>query len=527
VIFDEAGGEFEEFRCDCSTATGDSDLYAGESCEYKSTAFCTQPVEGNNLLGVLFCVNGGRCKENPYEGCECPLGWSGYFCEYESDPDDVISDATGGDDRVDECGEFVCLNGGTCSSTTITLADGSRSSVDRCDCSNAYNDDEIFAGPNCEYKATAFCSEPGINEDLGDVLFCANGGRCNTENVMAGCECPPHWAGLSCEIPEDDLAFDNGDDAFDPACHLTCANGGQCAKGAKDNGLLQDTIKDVAHLNQTYHQTLFEHCVCPEGFVGLTCEHKVEVCGANEHFCLHGSTCVQENDGHHSCDCSEANAVIGHGDQSSTFAGDSCQHPANDICIQGDDFPARPLFFCVNQGSCNAYVAEGEEDPGCTCTKDWTGPHCEIRIQASSTSSVREAGDTLLIVLLTLIIAVGFLATVTYCIQSRRRSDLSQSCMQLRRRRRYDRSESSRNMNITPFRNNSSLGVSSSDPIVTAGIRLTPDDEPGGFTARLTDDGDDEPYHDEPDGVYRDDPMIRVGPTQDNDGNQLDNVNFI
>jgi hypothetical protein len=60
-IISHAGGEYVKYHCDCAEAFTDTDLYAGESCEHKSTAFCSEPHSGDTLVGVLFCANGGSC----------------------------------------------------------------------------------------------------------------------------------------------------------------------------------------------------------------------------------------------------------------------------------------------------------------------------------------------------------------------------------------------------------------------------------------------------------------------------------
>mmetsp|Transcript_6323 Transcript_6323/g.9736 ORF Transcript_6323/g.9736 Transcript_6323/m.9736 type:complete len:119 (-) Transcript_6323:558-914(-) len=75
-----------------------------------------------------------------------------------------------------------------------------------------------------------------------------------------------------------------------------------------------NTITSIAHLNQTYGDDQFVYCACTSGWIGLTCENKVEVCGNNEHFCLHGSKCISDvgtGDRGYSCDCSQVDDKIG------------------------------------------------------------------------------------------------------------------------------------------------------------------------------------------------------------------------
>ncbi len=531
-----------EHYCDCSSAIDGAVQYAGHSCQYRATTQCTHPKDGGSLEGTLFCVNGGACKEDAFQGCNCPTSWTGLSCEFEKDPNE-INENDGVLDELVECGDYVCLNGGKCVSTAVTAGDGSKSTVQYCDCNLAYDDNSIFAGPNCEYQATLICTQPDVDTpDLAGVQFCVNGGQCPDDNILGGCECPLHWTGMRCEIevhaidddgieacgninclhggkclvttvgdttsyscncstaiddfhrydgsfcqyestefcsnPEGtmakvDFCVNNGicqeggtcrcpsgffgprceltiyedeqsgdgeenEDDHEYICRLTCSNGGSCAKGVKDNGSYQDTISGVAHLNKTYHETYFEHCVCPQGFIGLTCEHKVETCGNNEHYCLHGSTCIEDNNDY-LCDCSKADETIGHGDQPSVFAGDSCEHPANDICMQGEVFPTRPLYFCVNHGVCRAYVSEGTDDPGCDCPNGWSGPHCEIRNQQASTlpRSARENEAILVISLITALLLILLLVIVMSFMRTHLRLSKgnSQDWTILRRRR--------------------------------------------------------------------------------------------
>ena len=508
--------------CDCAPAVDDDHLYAGSSCQYKSTSFCTHPTQGLSLEGTRFCVNGGTCKQSGdatvgfEQGCDCSPGWTGFSCEF---PQDEAQDV---DVVVDHeaCGDNVCLNGGTCVTTRITVEDGTSSNVQYCDCSAAHDENHLFAGPNCEYPSSTLCANP--DPDAANLLgtpFCVNGGICHKDHVLGECSCPSHWTGFRCELPADEVTTDNSvicsddddgqfvcqhggrcdgagcncesaiegtmrydglycqypateycDNPLDesttlsvvdfcvnggkcqegqscacptgyygprcemtivysedppvvdrrpddddsnnnkeeedtnlPAeytCRLTCANGGSCVKGAKDgsHGVFGQAIGQVAHLNMTFDETLFQHCVCPPGFIGLLCEHVVETCDgggkSGEHYCFHGSKCVYDSSGKPYCDCDDAQARID-GQLETIFGGASCQHRASDICMadhddDGDQDPSsnnksntnmfltRPLYFCVNQGQCRDYVTMDDADPGCDCPSEWLGPHCEI-----------------------------------------------------------------------------------------------------------------------------------------------------
>jgi hypothetical protein len=151
---------------------------AGKYCEVASTAFCSEMDEN------LFCTNGGSCKENPLDGCECPEGYFGFKCEFELDGYDKP------DIESEKCGDHYCMNNGKCISTTMKLRDGSTEVQKVCDCATSFDGVFHYAGSSCQYKSTSTC-------DNG--LFCVHGGTC-PENPSDGCSCPDGWKGNSCEI---------------------------------------------------------------------------------------------------------------------------------------------------------------------------------------------------------------------------------------------------------------------------------------------------------------------------------------
>lgn len=405
------------YSCDCSTAYNSDTVFLGPSCEYPLTDMCVPPKSGEPLSSGQFCVNHGTCKEDASEGCECSGGFTGKYCQFKINldrADKVSTDDDGKTQDFDDCGgDLICVNvrssalvnvyvefcievcllldltifyyllnrtkGGKCVTAISAGDDGEMINTMICDCTPTVANGDIFVGASCEHKATSLCN-PSTEES-----FCVNGGVCH-ENGSCICDSP--WKGDHCEIPisaEELLDYDDktsnkivGGENSLIKCNLECQNGGVCAQGAKDLGDLRDTIGDVAHLNETHAEDEFAHCVCTEGWIGLTCEHKVEVCGENQHACIHGSKCIPDPSsvrGYY-CDCSQA----GDGDQKSIFAGDSCQYKQTDICMIGDDSAGRPLYFCVNGGDCNAWVAPSEPDPGCTCPKGYDGAHCEVNI---------------------------------------------------------------------------------------------------------------------------------------------------
>jgi hypothetical protein len=141
-------------------------------------------------------------------------------------------------------------------------------------------------------------------------------------------------------------------DGVDSSCALKCQNGGSCQYGVKTLGILAGVANSTPYLNQT-HSENYEHCACLDGFVGLRCEHKIEVCGDGKQFCLHGGKCLL-NGQVHSCDCASASF------QGGNATGSYCQHGTTEICSAGDRSPGHVLSFCVNRGSCIRMVSQGE-----------------------------------------------------------------------------------------------------------------------------------------------------------------------
>lgn len=82
----------DEFTCDCREASKDFSAYAGKYCEHEATMYCQGPGQGSHS----FCTNHGVCKgevskNGDHVGCNCALGWTGDYCEYESKATSVAS----------------------------------------------------------------------------------------------------------------------------------------------------------------------------------------------------------------------------------------------------------------------------------------------------------------------------------------------------------------------------------------------------------------------------------------------------
>lgn len=147
-------------------------------------------------------------------------------------------------------------------------------------------------------------------------------------------------------------------------CTLTCSNGGECRKGAKDFSSILGVGPELSHLVDTdTHSENFEHCVCPKGFTGSKCEHQYVECGNGEHICLHGSKCIPPDDGDKypvwTCDCEQAFR------EDHKYSGEFCQHHHTTLCTTSDTENriyqgAASLAFCVNDGVC-IEIEDGEQ----------------------------------------------------------------------------------------------------------------------------------------------------------------------
>jgi hypothetical protein len=159
--------------CDCE------DGFHGPSCEH-SAEIPKEEVEECSLQ----CRNGGKCrngaKDNSFfskfgadlekynmthinwEHCVCADGYFGIMCEHQ------LETCPGGD--------HVCLHGSKCSATNETNPDGASQ---ECDCGDAFNSLEKFAGRFCQYESTDICTndgKPGVAK--AKFAFCVNNGKC-------------------------------------------------------------------------------------------------------------------------------------------------------------------------------------------------------------------------------------------------------------------------------------------------------------------------------------------------------------
>jgi len=191
-------------------------------------------------------------------------------------------------------------------------------------------------------------------------LVCLNGGTCYTQIVgdeIANeyCICPSDKTGDTC--------------AEHKPCSLSCVYG-KCQYPFTIAGADTDAAVD----NEPF-------CKCDEGYSGILCESKIDVCPDGKRSCYNGGKCVEmfhENGGRldgkpfnppkYKCDCS----VI---DQKSPFAGLECQHEPERIC---SIMTVNKSSFCVNGGVCRDTVMTENVHKGCDCKPGFEGDHCEF-----------------------------------------------------------------------------------------------------------------------------------------------------
>jgi len=352
------GFDTKVWPCDCPEG------HRGAHCEYMrgSVPNCTLPCgEGTDGGGVGSCRLGIKDFTNAryedfwathdgnYQYCSCPDEWFGDSCEVPGI----------------KCGKADCFNGGKC----LESLNKNGQTTYACDCRDANYMGLNWSGQYCENSETSSCDSDELQHANGH-LFCTNGGTCkDPSSPHLGCNCPSGYFGAACDQHKEEEA----------ECSMNCQNGGGCRAGMKDNSLIKKLGLELEGYNNTHHTELFEHCVCPNNFFGIQCEHKLEICPGGDHVCLHGSECRANNEGgstgelHYTCDCDTAFNSL---DQ---YAGKFCQYTSTDICTNnGQPGIGKAKFaFCVNDGICKGKVNDGEDPPGCTCTEQFYGEHCE------------------------------------------------------------------------------------------------------------------------------------------------------
>jgi len=231
-----------------------------------------------------------------------------------------------------------------------------------------------------------------------------------------GCDCPEGFTGPVCE-------FRIRDEKDYAACNLSCQNNGICRKGKKDLSILEKfNVNRLDGSFDTSHSQDFEHCVCPIGYVGLTCEFRLDVCPGGTHACMHGAECIPSvNKETHKlafeCDCDKAD------EHDLRYAGKYCQFESSEFCT---DNAARPLdgtgAFCVNGGTCKGFVSQGEEHPGCQCKNDFQGDHCEYTPEWIDGSTPRDSSKGVMAISLTIGITLLVIFVIFLVVYRRQRA---------------------------------------------------------------------------------------------------------
>ena len=336
------GDDIDIWPCNCT------DMYTGPYCEYNATLVpeCKLNCGSNGAcrLGLkeLDEINKylSMTEHLNYTYCHCKEGFTGDECEYESTP----------------CGDegLLCLNGSEC-------MDG-----EHCDCSTIGSEQVMYAGRHCQYASTDICYySTGLGQALnGHPHFCTNNGTC-PELGHDQCACPDGFDGARCEFTDNEMQEPHAQ------CGLSCVNGGKCRKGSKQ---FEDEVSSLA-VAFNYSNGDFEHCACPDGFLGLTYQLSYNVCGGDDKlFCLHGSLCVPDDnvENGYTCDCSNIDGNLA-GKYCEYNATDNCEDPTPGVAPVGT-FETN-LGFCVNGGDCRE-TAEGTTY--CECDSEvFGGRHCE------------------------------------------------------------------------------------------------------------------------------------------------------
>lgn len=137
----------------------------------------------------------------------------------------------------------------------------------QCDCSGAVDGNTRYTGKYCQDAIVKVC-------DYSQGVFCRNGGVCKDgPDGGSYCQCDEDYHGDLCE-KDPGTPCGNGN---------TCHNGSPCVKDG-ENGPYCDCSKTT---------------ILGIYFTGDSCDEEQNVyCSEDKsHFCLNGSTCVDEGNG--------------------------------------------------------------------------------------------------------------------------------------------------------------------------------------------------------------------------------------
>lgn len=292
--------------------------------------------------------------------CECPLGYTGFFCEIMVDVCSIEGDGLE---------PHYCFNGGLCDMDEF-------SAEYICDCSP--NGSVVGSGNSCENKVTSHCPMRFMEETDN---FCTNFGTCNDPEGKSDfssvlCNCLPGFIGTHCDIVSE-VRYPFSSDAaivFQSSCPITheleCLNGGICELGPTNYGIFQPELPESLSLPSMNGM----HCKCPSGYTGALCEIEVELCGeTNDYACFHGSVCTPfdpSDPNGYECICQGFHMQF-----QTPAAGKACQYLLTESCEL--DNPLSDRAYCTNNGECIEMVGAEEPHKGCHCPLEFTGPKCE------------------------------------------------------------------------------------------------------------------------------------------------------
>ena len=165
-------------------------------------------------------------------------------------------------------------------------------------------------------------------------------------------------------------------------------------------------------------------CKCNAGYAGSDCSLPYEICADGYTKCYNGATCIRavsnkdpdDPDGRseeYECDCSQM-------PNGTPFEIAQCENPVEDVCEKG--LTLSEHAFCTNAGTCIRRVEIGEQHPGCICTDQYEGRHCQYRkgeapeaelalvqkdLKKGDGIQENPAGDVFLVILIVLLIFGG------------------------------------------------------------------------------------------------------------------------
>ena len=245
-------------NCECPV---DQDVaYAGRFCQYQATSYCTRDV---GLNGHLFCVNDGICRSDPYDGCKCPPGFSGFSCELVDGSDPFDEDVSIGEGSKPYSGEGIIIEGESPPSNNIVNQD---------------DDDVPIEDPDTDCSLE--CQNFGVcrmgSKDLGYMKEIAETTPYLYQTHDANfqhCVCRDGFTGLYCEHEVD---------VCGEGQHI-CLHGSTCVRNGDEH--LCDCLDASTDVSDTY--------------AGLACQHAAtDICTAGDMspghqlaFCVNGGIC--------------------------------------------------------------------------------------------------------------------------------------------------------------------------------------------------------------------------------------------